>query len=219
MQATLPLCSGKQGSPQWQLVGYPPAAVAVEGRPRLHRTTKLPIPAVNTIHAFSAQSKLCFVRDWLSGKDFLVDTGATLSLLPHQSAAAATGPKLQSMKGQPIKTLNFVNTRVEFNGWERKFAFLRADVPFPIIVALRKAAPMAAAAKVPPMCVFWQRKRCQCLSRKPPPVLALFTLGLSSCWRSSLVWSGRRRRLRNPAMEWCTTLRPTVGLFLPKLGA
>jgi hypothetical protein len=23
---------------------------------------------------FSAQSKLCFVRDWLSGKDFLVDT-------------------------------------------------------------------------------------------------------------------------------------------------
>jgi hypothetical protein len=105
------------------------AAVAVEGRPRLHPTTKLPIPAVNTIHKFSARSKLCFVRDRLSGKDFLVDTGATLSLLPHQSTAAVTGPKLQSVKGQPIKMSNFVNTRVEFDGWERKFAFLRADVP------------------------------------------------------------------------------------------
>jgi hypothetical protein len=57
---------------------------------------------------FSAQSKLCFVRDQLSGKDFLVDTGAPLSLLPHQSTAAVTGPKLQSMKGQLIKTWNFV---------------------------------------------------------------------------------------------------------------
>jgi hypothetical protein len=61
------------------------------------------------------------VRDWLSGEDFLVDTGATVSLLPHQSAVA-TGPKLQSVKGQPNKTWNFVNTWVEFNGWDRKFA-------------------------------------------------------------------------------------------------
>jgi predicted aspartyl protease len=133
MQAAIPLLSGKWGSRRRQLVGSPSAAAVVEGRPRLHPTTRLPIPAVNTIHMFSAQSKLCFVRDRLSGKEFLVDTGATLSLLPHQSAAAATGPKLQSVKGQPIKTWNFVNMRVEFNGWERKFAFLRADVPFPII--------------------------------------------------------------------------------------
>jgi hypothetical protein len=55
------------------------------------------------------------------------------SLLPHQSDAAATRPKLQSVQGQLIKTWNFVNTRVEFNGWERKLAFLQADVPFPII--------------------------------------------------------------------------------------
>jgi hypothetical protein len=107
--------------------------MAVEGCPRLHPTTKLPIPTVNTIHTFSAQSKLCFVRDRLSGKDFLVDTNATLSLLPHQSATTATEPKLQSVKGQPIKTWNFVNTRLEFNGWERKFTFLLADVQFPII--------------------------------------------------------------------------------------
>jgi hypothetical protein len=133
MQAALPLRSGKQGSCRRQLVSSPPVALGVKGCPRLHPTTKLPIPAVNTIHTFSALSKLRFVRDRLSGKDFLVDTGATLSLLPYQSAAAATGPKQQSVKGQPIKTLNFVNMRVEFNSWERKFAFLHADVPFPII--------------------------------------------------------------------------------------
>jgi hypothetical protein len=97
MQASLPLLSGKWGSRRRALVSSPPAAVEVEGRPRLHPTTKSLIPAFNTIHMFSAQSKLCFVRDWLSRKDFLVDTGTTLSLLPHQSAAAATRPKLQSV--------------------------------------------------------------------------------------------------------------------------
>jgi hypothetical protein len=74
----------------------PPAAAGDEGRPRLHPTAKLPIPAVNTIHSFSAQSKL---------------TRATLSLLPHWSSAAATMLKLQSVKGQPIKMRNFVNMR------------------------------------------------------------------------------------------------------------
>jgi hypothetical protein len=69
------------------------------------------------------------------------------------------------------------------------------------------------------MCVFWPRKKCPCLSRKPPLVLALFTLGLASCWRSSLAWSGRRQQPPSRNMEWCTTLKLTVGLFLPKLGA
>jgi hypothetical protein len=90
-------------------------------------------PPLTQFTRFLPSQKFCFVRDRLSKKDFLVDTGPTLSLLPYQSAAAATGLKLQSVKGQPIKTWNFVNTRVEFNGWERKLVFLRADVPFPII--------------------------------------------------------------------------------------
>jgi hypothetical protein len=70
MQAAMPLRSGKRGSRRRQQLSSQPAAVAVEGRPRLHPTTKLPIPVVNTM---------------------------------------------------------------EFNGWERQLAFLRADVPFPII--------------------------------------------------------------------------------------
>jgi predicted aspartyl protease len=69
----------------------------------------------------------------MSGKDFLVDTGATISLLPFQSAALATGPQLQAVNKQAIKMWDFVNTAVKFNGGEYRFAFLRADVPFPIV--------------------------------------------------------------------------------------
>jgi predicted aspartyl protease len=90
------------------------------------------LPQVTTISPFSGRAKLCFIRDEKSGQDFLVDTGA-ISLLPFQSTAAATGPQLQAVNKQAIKTWNFVNTAVKFNGWEYTFAFLRADVPFPIV--------------------------------------------------------------------------------------
>jgi predicted aspartyl protease len=69
----------------------------------------------------------------MSKKDFLVDTGASISLLPFQSAAAATGTQLQAVNKQAIKTWDFVNTVVKFNGGEYRVAFLRADVPFPIV--------------------------------------------------------------------------------------
>jgi hypothetical protein len=82
---------------------------------------------------FSGNAKLCFIRDEKSGKDFWVNSGATLSLILFQSAAAATGPQLQAVNKPAIRTWNFVNTVVKFNGWEYTFAFLRADVPFPII--------------------------------------------------------------------------------------
>jgi predicted aspartyl protease len=91
------------------------------------------LPQVTTIHTFSGNAKLCFIPDEKSGKDFLVDTGATLSLIHFHSAAAATGPQLQAVNKQSIKTWNFVNTVVKFNGWEYTFTFLRADVPFPIV--------------------------------------------------------------------------------------
>jgi hypothetical protein len=109
------------------------AATAADGRPRLHPTTNLALLRVTTIHMFSGRAKLCFIRDEMSGKDFLVDTGAAISLLPFQSAAAATGPQLQAVNKQAIKTWDFVNNAVKFNGGEYRFAFLRANVPFPIV--------------------------------------------------------------------------------------
>jgi hypothetical protein len=78
--------------------------LVADGRPRLHPTTRLFLQECTTIHTFSGHAKLCFIRDKKSNKDFLVDTGATLSMIPFQSAAAATGPKLQAVNKQAIKT-------------------------------------------------------------------------------------------------------------------
>jgi hypothetical protein len=51
-------------------------------------------------------------------KIFLVDTGAAISLLLFQSAAAARGLQLQAVNKQAINTWDFVNTGVKFNGGE-----------------------------------------------------------------------------------------------------
>jgi hypothetical protein len=96
MQAAMPLPAGKRGCRQQQL--SPLQSTAADGRPHLHPTTKLILPECTTIHTFSGNAKLCFIRDEKSSKDFLVDTGATLSLIPFQSAAVATGPKIASCK-------------------------------------------------------------------------------------------------------------------------
>ena len=45
---------------------------------------------------------LVHVKDQLSDRRFLVDTGASLSLFPSSSAAAPSGPRLIGPAGQPI---------------------------------------------------------------------------------------------------------------------
>jgi hypothetical protein len=127
MQTALPIPAGKGGGHRQS------AATAADGHPRLHPKNKLVLPECTTIHTFSGHAKLCFIRDEKSNKDFLEDTSATLSSVPFQSAATVTGPKLHAVNKQAIKTWNFVNTAVKFNGREYMFAFLRADVPFPIV--------------------------------------------------------------------------------------
>jgi hypothetical protein len=109
------------------------AAMVADGCPYLHPTTRLVLPECTIIHTFSGHVKLCFIRDEKSNKDFLVDTGATLSWVPFQSAAMVMGPKLQAVNKQAIKMWNFLNNAVKFIGQEYTFAFLRADVPFPIV--------------------------------------------------------------------------------------
>jgi hypothetical protein len=100
MKAAMPLQPGKRGGHRQQLSPLQSEVTAADSHPCLHPTTKLVLPQVTTIHTFSGNAKLCFIRDEKSGKDFLVDTGATLSLIPFQSAAVATGPQLQAVNIQ-----------------------------------------------------------------------------------------------------------------------
>ncbi len=62
----------------------------------------------------NALGGLIFLQDSISKKQFLVDTGAAVSVFPHRSSAATSGPMLAGADGKPIsawgrvtKTLNF----------------------------------------------------------------------------------------------------------------
>jgi hypothetical protein len=107
-----------------------------------------------------------------------------------------TVPKLQAVNKQAIKTWNFVNTGVKFNSQEYMFAFLRADVPFPIIgldflryfgmqvnplfpailiaptPRLQGGGTTVKGGLMPPIHVFRSRKRPMCLSQMSLLVLA-----------------------------------------------
>jgi hypothetical protein len=110
-KTALPLPGNRSGH-QHHLNLLQIAGKAANGCPRLHPTTKLTLSACMTVYTFSGHTKLCYVGDEVSRKDFLVDTGATLSLLPFRSTTSATGLKLQSVKGRAIKSWNNVNTQV-----------------------------------------------------------------------------------------------------------
>ena len=47
----------------------------------------------------AAAGQLVYLVDQLTGRHFLVDTGASFSLLPHQSRALLTGPQLTGVLG------------------------------------------------------------------------------------------------------------------------
>ncbi len=45
---------------------------------------------------------LVYLHDANSKQDFLVDTGAAVSVFPHKSAAPSSGPALAGADGKPI---------------------------------------------------------------------------------------------------------------------
>jgi len=78
---------------------------------------------------------LIYLRDFLSGKSFLVDTGASRSLIPHWSRRPATGPRLEGADGQVIRSWVASDTCVSFGGSDFRFPFLLAAVTRPILGA------------------------------------------------------------------------------------
>jgi len=101
------------------------AAVLVDGK-RRGRRRQLVAPALSG-------GPLLYLRDRISGKNFLVDTGASRSLLPHWSSSPPTGPSLVGAGGRPIASWATVPTAVKFGPHSFNFPFLLAAVTKPIL--------------------------------------------------------------------------------------
>jgi hypothetical protein len=89
---------------------------------------------------FPANAGLIFLMDELTNERYLVDTGATLSIVPCTSNAGPSGPLLKAADGQPIPSKGFVSKTVLFQGKLFTAKFLQAAVAGPILFidSLRK---------------------------------------------------------------------------------
>jgi hypothetical protein len=76
---------------------------------------------------------LVHIVDQLSNMRFLIDTGASYSVFPHQSSATASGPRLIGPTGRPIPCWGERRLRLSFHGQIFSWTFLLAAVQFPII--------------------------------------------------------------------------------------
>ena len=103
-----------------------PAALQLGGK-RRSRRRQLVAPALSG-------GALLYLRDQLSSRNFLVDTGAARSLLPHFSTKPSSGPPLVGAGGKPIASWSTVQTTVKFGGHSFNFPFLQAAVSRPILI-------------------------------------------------------------------------------------
>ena len=84
------------------------------------------------------QEELLFVRDSLSGRRFLVDSGSQKSLLPptqSDRSSPSSGPQLSAANGSSILTFGNRSVEVCFNGRAFRWDFVIASITFPIIGA------------------------------------------------------------------------------------
>jgi hypothetical protein len=78
---------------------------------------------------------LIYLYDEFSQCNFLVDTGASRSVLPFNSKAPANGPVLFAADGGRIDTWGCRLLNLSFSGHEFKFSFVLAAVEKPILSA------------------------------------------------------------------------------------
>ena len=88
----------------------------------------------------AASGVLAYLVDQLSSRRFLVDTGASYSLLPHHSGQPASGPRLTGADGEPIACWGDRELQLRFEGRPYRWRFLQAAVSFPILGADSLAA-------------------------------------------------------------------------------
>ena len=77
---------------------------------------------------------LVHVQCQLTGRRYLVDTGATFSLIPHKSSEPqARHPRLIGPGGQPIRCWGKERLQLQFSGRLFMWTFIKAEVTFPIL--------------------------------------------------------------------------------------
>jgi hypothetical protein len=82
---------------------------------------------------FPTHSGTTFVTDELTNDKYLVDTGATLSIKPHNSDNKPSGPLLKGENDLPIPSWGFLTKAVQFQRKLFTFCFLQAAVAGPIL--------------------------------------------------------------------------------------
>ena len=83
--------------------------------------------------SFSHGSGLLFLTDQKTNTNFLVDTGASLSILPHISNNPSSGPRLIGANGDKISTWGYKTLSLKFGPAHFTFQFLLAAVATPIL--------------------------------------------------------------------------------------
>jgi hypothetical protein len=73
------------------------------------------------------------LTDKLANDRYLVDTGATLSIVPCNHNSSPSGPLLKGADGQPIPSWGFIQKTVQFQGKLFTSTFLQAAVADPIL--------------------------------------------------------------------------------------
>ena len=108
------------------------------GKKRSAAAKKLasPPPPVHTPPPVTpSPSPLFYLKDSLSGRLFLVDTGATASVLPHHSATPPSDLRLTAANGRGIPSWGSRTLLLKFNSKRFEWPFLLAAVDRPILGA------------------------------------------------------------------------------------
>jgi hypothetical protein len=82
---------------------------------------------------FPANAGLIFLTDELTNDRYLVDTGATFSIVSCTAKSSPSGPLLNGADGQPIPSWGFIQKTVQFQGKLFTSSSLQAAVAGPIL--------------------------------------------------------------------------------------
>jgi hypothetical protein len=114
-------------------VSHPVLGRKTEMPPTLSCSAAIPTHGTTMLMHFLANAGLIFLTDELTNDRYLVDTGATLSIVPCNLNSSPSGPLLKGADGQPIPSWGFIQKTVQFQGKLFTSTFLQATVAGPIL--------------------------------------------------------------------------------------